>query len=907
MIDADDDATCLDLPLPSSAGGTVDRGSEESLDAALSEQRSDWLAGRRTSAIEWLERHPALAADPSRAAAVVYNEFVLSQELGECPDWDKYLRQFPQYAALLRLLCQADQFVEQTLILGEPVRQLPRRFGEYDLLEEVGRGGMGVVFKARQRSLDRIVALKIIRAGEGSSDGDRERFRQEALTLARLQHPNIVQIYDWGVAGEQHFLSLEFVVGSSLADSLDGTPWSSRSAATLLQVLAQAVDFAHSQGVVHRDLKPSNVLLTGTPETAPEQRPAKLADFGLAKRLDLNGETRTGAVLGTPSYMAPEQAEGRPGAVGPRTDVYGLGAILYELLTGRPPFRAESPLLTLKAVTSAEPVRPRLLNPGVPRDLETICLKCLQKEPSGRYASAGLLADDLRRFLHGEPVLARREGAFRRSWRWCRRNPAIVGLSGSLVFAIVGSLLAAFLLWAKSANNEARAVAVETQGRTYLEKEVIARREADEHYTLLRDMLTQEISCPTERTFLVQGVTSGRKRLLEQSVPLLHSLRHRHEMDRKMCELLATALTQLGAIRVMESRDAEAQLFLEQAAVLWEPSPLGKPRTPENLSWRAITHIWLMQLYERQRCPDRAQESFETVFNAWQGLADEPLDPVNPLVLVNVDLEIGWALVMGGEPRQEASERFANLQDRLGRVANAADSQLFFDIVRVGYWHGEMDKPGPFRNPAVLVANTRTAASSLKGWLARTDLPRNRRSRVACIALRVSKDLRRENADEEALQLAEQADRALQDLLVNAPDDRGLIDARSQAWSEIAKAHWELQHPIETVTACRNALEAERRVVAMSPGVTDCLTDLDWRYFQLGRKLCELGRLGEAEACFHERQTLWPEDIAKQGEVLHELQKWATQVGKDKDNLSQAEKQKRQCYLDLCARLERKP
>jgi predicted Ser/Thr protein kinase len=271
----------------------------------------------------------------------------------------------------------------------------------YEFLGVLGRGGMGVVYRARQTRLNRLVAVKMIQPEVYAGPAERARFRTEAEAAAGLQHANIVQVYEVGDHDGRPFLALEYVDGGSLADRLDGTPLPARAAAELVETLARAIHAAHERGVIHRDLKPANVLLTadGTP---------KVADFGLAKRLEGEaGQTRTGAVLGTPNYMAPEQAAGRVKEVGPATDVYGLGAILYECLTGRPPFQGTTLLETLEQVRSQAPVPPRLLQPRVPCDLETVCLKCLEKDPHRRYASARELADELRRYLNGEPIRAR--------------------------------------------------------------------------------------------------------------------------------------------------------------------------------------------------------------------------------------------------------------------------------------------------------------------------------------------------------------------------------------------------------------------------------------------------------------------------------------------------------------------
>ncbi len=277
--------------------------------------------------------------------------------------------------------------------------EAPRLRG-YEVLGLLGSGGMGVVYKARDVRLKRLVALKMILAGAHARPEERDRFRREAEAVARLQHPNVVHVYEVGEQDGRPFLALEYVGGGSLAERLGGKPQPADEAARLVRALALAVHAAHRQGIVHRDLKPANVLLAedGTP---------KVTDFGLAKRLDEAGLTQTGAVLGTPSYMAPEQAVGDSRGVGPHTDVYALGAILYELLTGRPPFEGATLLETLEQVRAQEPLPLRRLRSDVPRDLETICRKCLEKEPARRYASAQSLADDLGRFLGGELIHAR--------------------------------------------------------------------------------------------------------------------------------------------------------------------------------------------------------------------------------------------------------------------------------------------------------------------------------------------------------------------------------------------------------------------------------------------------------------------------------------------------------------------
>ena len=304
-----------------------------------------------------------------------------------------------------------------------------RRFGDYELLKEIARGGMGVVYKARQTSLNRIVALKMILAGQLAGDEDVRRFRTEAEAAANLQHPHVVAIHEVGQCEGQHYFSMDYVDGKSLIDMVRDSPLPAQQAAIYVRTIAEAIYYAHQQGTLHRDLKPHNVLID-------KNNQPRITDFGLAKRIEGDSElTATGAILGTPSYMPPEQVAARHGEIGPASDVYSIGAILYELVTGRPPFHAETPFDTLVQVLDTEPAPPRLQNPRVPRDLETICLKCLEKSPFDRYASAADLAKELTRFLNDEPIHARPIGLAERAWRRSRKHQRTIKFASLAVLA----------------------------------------------------------------------------------------------------------------------------------------------------------------------------------------------------------------------------------------------------------------------------------------------------------------------------------------------------------------------------------------------------------------------------------------------------------------------------------------
>jgi WD40 repeat protein/tRNA A-37 threonylcarbamoyl transferase component Bud32 len=385
---------------------------------------------------------PSAASDRDARLEQVLADYLRAVEAGRPLDHQELLLQHPDLADDLRSYFANREAMERLI---EPLKGSAfdptlgfsasgdtgdaarvRYFGDYELIEELGRGGMGVVYKARQTTLNRSVALKMILSGQLASADDVQRFRQEAEAAANLDHPHIAPIYETGEHQGQHYFSMKLIEGGSLREALPEMRREIRGGVTLLAQVARAVHHAHQRGVLHRDLKPANILLDkeGTPY---------VTDFGLAKRVEGGSDvTKTGAIVGTPSYMAPEQATGEK-QLSTAVDVYSLGAILYELLTGQPPFRAASPLETLLQVASREVIRPRTLNSKADRDLETIALKCLEKDPAKRYDSAAALADDLDRWLRGEPISARPVSNLERSWRWCRRNSALATTAASAV------------------------------------------------------------------------------------------------------------------------------------------------------------------------------------------------------------------------------------------------------------------------------------------------------------------------------------------------------------------------------------------------------------------------------------------------------------------------------------------
>jgi serine/threonine protein kinase len=447
------------------------------VDQACDQFESAWLAGRKPTLEDRLGDLP----EPERSTLL--RELVLldvdyRRRAGEEPQPQDYLPRFPSLDSTWIKSALAPQ--------GRPEPPLPVVPG-YEVLKELGRGGMGVVYRARQTALNRLVALKMIRGGEDVRPEQLARFRAEAAAVAKLEHANIVHIYEVGTCGGRPFLSLELVHGHSLAQRLGGTPQPPDEAAQILAILARAVHHAHERNIVHRDLKPSNILLADgdrfmNQDNGWTQQPPltasqpKITDFGLAKRLDSeSGQTQSGALLGTPAYMAPEQAAGASRQVGPAADIYALGAILYEMLTGRPPFTANEVTATLLRVQFEEPAPPSRLRPGLPRDLVTITLMCLEKRPSQRYASALALADDLERFLGGQTIRARPVHRSEKLWRWARRNPTVASLLAALLVVFAVGLAGVLWKWREAEERKGAAYRAEHARTGYAELFFMAR------------------------------------------------------------------------------------------------------------------------------------------------------------------------------------------------------------------------------------------------------------------------------------------------------------------------------------------------------------------------------------------------------------------------------------------------
>jgi WD40 repeat protein/serine/threonine protein kinase len=497
------------IPGPITVGALEPAAAAGSITTLLDVQSACWARGERVALEDLLRQLPSALGETDVALDLIHHEVILRHGAGESPEPCEYLGRFPYLSRQIERMFEVERYVRRdtdgpgcgcsvtSSIAGAvgrdfEVSPLPVVAG-YAIEGVLGRGGMGVVYRARHLRLNRPVALKMILA-EAHADPDvMARFRAEADAVAQVQHPNIVQIYDVGESAGRPYLTFELVEGKSLAARAAGAPQPVRDVARLVEKLARAIHHAHGRGVIHRDLKPANILMTADGEP-------KITDFGLAKRL-FGGQCQTGSIsiIGTPSYMAPEQASGRSRQVGVSTDVYGLGAIMYELLTGRPPFKGETPLETLQQVTTMFVVPPGRLVPSVPRDLETICLKCLEKEPGRRFASAELLVDELARFLRGDPIRSRRTPRWERALKWACVRPAVATLSAACVLVSIVGLAAVLWQWrhANAAYRETAGALSLVERHLYRHRAALAERAQSSGQVRLADQILEE--CPPEQ------------------------------------------------------------------------------------------------------------------------------------------------------------------------------------------------------------------------------------------------------------------------------------------------------------------------------------------------------------------------------------------------------------------------
>ncbi|MCI0359532.1 MAG: serine/threonine-protein kinase [Planctomycetaceae bacterium] len=782
---------------------------------------------------QYLALFPSLD-QPEIVARLVEQECFVRAQAGDRPAADEYLRRFghhlvtaiagdtlPRMAATWRSDRTAlDQ--QPPGASGPPPSPKQKRFGNYELLEELGRGGMGIVYRARQLSADRIVALKVIRADQLSNlrpelrTSAVERFRHEALAAARLEHEHIVTVYEVGEADGERFFSMRYVEGQSLADLLSlGGPFDGRKAAAYLEPVARAVAAAHEAGILHRDLKPQNILVD-----AKTDRPL-IADFGLAKLLEQSSElTRAGDVMGTPAYMSPEQACDST-KVTVRSDVYSLGATLYHAIAARPPFQAATSLETLRQTQEEQPVAPSQLNPAIDRDLETICLTCLHKEPARRYATAAALADDLRRYLDGMPILARPVGPGERVARWCRRNPLLAGALGLAAVFFVAALVATsvgYVTTAAALRDRTKALQERTQA---LDEKTTALEESERSYRQSREVVNQFFTLVSEDTLLNQpGTQSLRIELLK--LALGHFQRFLAVRGEDPALLEEIARTHYRVALIMQAIDPEAAVgreSLNKALRIQRDLLAHSPQNDQLQDALGDTLNALGQVHQHSGDSESALSALEESRQLRQQLASRLSERMEfRRKLANTIMNIGLIYKQLGrfddaiQSLDEAqSSRKLALEGRNIAGADAEELLLWRDLAQGHYNRANLAVA--MQQPTSAEAELTPAIAVLDeiGRIAPNDL-RNRERLAACyhLAARLRHDQR---DDSEAARRYAQAIAALEDLHRNNPQVVEFQERLALVYMDQGTLHVREQKPEAALAAYTSACDLLRGLV----------------------------------------------------------------------------------------------
>ncbi len=755
----------------------------------LKHQRHAWRRGEPAPVETYLAQQPLLRADTHAILDLIYNEIVLREEFGESPRLEEYLSRFPGLAPELELQFEVERAIQSkssvraggnlTVIVGHspvPTPIVVPAVSGYEIFGELGRGGMGVVYKARQLRLNRIVALKMILAGDHASPESALRFAAEAESIARLHHPHIVQIFAFGDCGGRPYIEMEYVAGGSLSDRLGGRSWPLRDAARLVETLARAIHEAHRMGIVHRDLKPANILLSadGIP---------KIADFGLAKCLDIEtGLTRTEWIVGSPSYMAPEQAG--PGAtpIGAAVDVYSLGAILYHMLTGRPPFQAATVLETLEQVRLDEPIAPGRLRPKLPRDLVTICLKCLEKEPARRYTSAALLAEDLQRFAAGETIRARPVGVPERLWRWCRREPALASLALALLAGLVG---VATQWWRAELHlNEA------LHQRSRAEESARQQAETNRDLRLANAREQTALDRAQERFDAAMQTLKGFEKITKDA-----ALLREPRMEGLRAKLLLTALGFYRTLQASLEKDAstEARFQLSEANA-----------SAALLTWELGRHEEALAAYRR---------SLALVEQIATGA---PADPNVRASLGKAHFRIGFSLRTMGRPAAALSsfEHALAIQHPLARdnpkIARYQE-HMSWTLSNIGVMHVELGRPADAIDPH------RQAIAIHEDLVSRFPGENQYRNDLGWCWRYLSLALAAAGDRNSALRLAEQAAALYEELVSAGQGDPEIRWRLGRCLDEVGRMRTESRQPVDATKPQERAVELYEDLASDNP------------------------------------------------------------------------------------------
>jgi serine/threonine-protein kinase len=706
----------------------------------------------------------------------------------------------------------------------------------------LGRGGMGVVYKVRQLSLNRLVALKVVRLGEWSSEAERQRVRNEAEIVAQLDHPHVVPVHEVGETAGHLYFSMRLAEGGSLADHLDRFAAAPRAAARLVAEVARAVHHAHQRGVLHRDLKPSNILLDA------EGRP-HVTDFGLAKRIEGDSSlTQSGALVGTPSYMAPEQASGVKAALTTATDVYGLGAVLYALLTGRPPFQAETALDTLLLVREREPVPPRQINARVDRDLETISLKCLQKDGARRYGSAEAVAEDLERWLVGEPIQARRAGLRERVWKGIKRRPALAALAAVVTVALAGLVVGS--AWYNSRLRAAAADAARERDAARKQRRQ-ARAAVDKMYTQVAEkwLGRQPRLTGVQREFLLAALHYYQEAMKEQGT------------DREVREGAFDAAQRAGKILRQLGEYQEAEHAFRQALTLARELADGFPTEARYRFCMGNLHNWLANLLDDLGQSSEAEQEYREGLTLLKQLVDEsPGDRENRKMLAGLYNNLGELERKTGRlhSAEEALRQAVEVWDRAAADFPGDDALQ----VASAMGHTNLANTLSGSSPQEAEKHARKALGILQRLVAEHPEESDWRYHLGIAYYTLSGILdpteqsREVARGPEAVQCRREAVALFQKLADDFPrilEYRRRLALAQGALGSLLAAE---QQSDSAVRFLGQVVDSYRKLVQAAPGVHDYRSELAYYQNALGELLFRTGQVHEAEEAFRQVQTL---------------------------------------------------
>jgi len=835
----------------------------------IQDQNERWQKGDYVTVESYMEQYPRLCDDSDSFLDVAYNEYRLREvrrDGSPPPEPEEFFRRFPGISDELGRLFEVHRFFipEIDPEVSPSARDWPDLAG-YCIERELGRGGMGVVYEAFEASPPRWVAIKMIRDLAFSESQTFDRFERESSILAKFHHPHIVQVYRVGHHRARPYIVMELVRGGNLRDRLNGTPQPVRPAAELIQLLAQAVHHAHERQVIHRDLKPANILLDRGDRARGDDDPKqpgdgdvgelygtpKLTDFGLAKRLDDQADaSRSNLIVGSPYYMAPEQCSQNSDQIGPRTDVYATGAILYEMLTGRPPFKGTDLLDTLEMVRSQEPVAPSKLQPKVPRDLETICLKCLEKEPSQRYAQAQDLADDLGRFLRGEPIRARKTPFWERAWKWAKRRPAAAALVVSVV-AAVGSLMGVSL-WYNDRLSAQRNIAIIRGNEAAKERDQalanlrLARGAVDKYYTLVS----------LDPRLGDHDLENLRQELLRSAVAAYESFALQRGDDPEILSERGKVLGRLAEITAAIGTRTEALERFRQSLAVLEPLAARYPSVPEYQRALGVTLNNLGAEYSRGRDVELAERTYSRAREIRETLAKT--DPSNRAFQGEVASTLGNLAILyqraGRLAQAEAAFATALSLFQSVAAANPVDDEALKGVADT---HGNMARLYEQTSRRKLAEEAHGNALSTRMELVARHPSNSKYLRnLAASYSNLSGFYEDAGQPLKAVAAFREAIRLQEDLVASHPTISAYQNELSKTYNNLGIFHGANQEAGPAETNLRRSLEIRERLVKRYPNVAEFEVDLAGTYDNLGRLYEMTSRVSEAEKSILEAQKI---------------------------------------------------